>query len=945
MYKRAISVFCAVAVLLACILPMTLINATAEPLQDNSEMDSRSFPMWNFNAYNSLADMGKEWTRRWEGDTGEGVTLSIETDTANVYQKSGHSLKMVYNRKKALYSSPRVWHEATVTTMGDGFTFWLKSNEDTSLILVCLDAKWRGITTGKIPISAGENIVTVKFSDFKFMDSTTGSPDLSKVSQLQICPVGCDTGTFWIDEIGFSNAVSVVDIPDTVVNHEDGFSEYKTQAAIWKNKTSQNATVALEQEAAHYHKNATNLAANTEALKISYSGLSSAAYNVGYYYNDRMWVSPSSPHLYGENTVLSFWTWSSQPMTLFVSYMDNSITKGQLIQCKDTTVEIPAGEAITKIAMKDLVPAGQQMDYTYTYQLQFALKANTDSVSGTGTLYMDAFGFYDAGRVVINDPQYLAENSYTWWDFDNYNTIEDMGKEWTRRWEGETGEGITLAIETDPANVYGGNGHSLKMTYDRSKGLWSSPCVWHTGLVTTYGDGITFWIKSKEKTKIDVVCLDAKYRGAKVADIPLEIGQNVVTVKYSDFVFMNAVPGETPILSSISQLQFHPSGCNIGTMWLDSVSYSNVVDDGTNSYKSINPPENYKSWEDGVKTVGDNFESWPGDDDMKFCAEWYFDAAGWISLEKNSDGNTTLRMDYNFNNGQTSVLKSCSTFKGVDPNGGISFWAKTSEERYYAVLVDLGGSRIIAVIKGSVTGRYYQIPFSEFWYAGNINKSYSGGRDLLNVNGIEMMTDNSYNPPAAAASSECVLWLDDISFVDSLAYKRAGSVNYYENGVRLIADSNAFSTGVNPKVEIADITAAEQSTYLSQMKQATGFIRQYNINAYNIYDISAIPERSVELIFDIPDRINAGSVQLYQTYIDGSVAKRSATVGEDGKLHASVYKLGSYIMAYGAAGGAVVPKTGDRTLFAIFATIAALSSAGMLIVLRSRRVLSRGGQR
>ena len=63
--------------------------------------------------------------------------------------------------------------------------------------------------------------------------------------------------------------------------------------------------------------------------------------------------------------------------------------------------------------------------------------------------------------------------------------------------------------------------------------------------------------------------------------------------------------------------------------------------------------------------------------------------------------------------------------------------------------------------------------------------------------------------------------------------------------------------------------------------------------------ISAIPQKAVELIFDVPDGIAPEKVSIYQLFIDGTLAKRNnTTVTDDGKIKFNVYRLGDYVMGY-----------------------------------------------
>ena len=865
---------------------------------------------------------------KWINKKSENATLSIENEAEHYHSlatnvpQNKSAIKVAYTNLDSTASNVRFYYENRLSISeiapfiydeDSVISFWVWSDQSVNVKVTYMDfdsvtQKSVQCDTKVITLPAGESIVKIPMSEM----AKNGQELAYKYAyQLQFIIVSneesvTDNGTVFIDAIGFydkdtTNNIPYIPeniIPDTVATHEIGFSEVALDNSLWVNKKGETSAFSVETNSEHYHSGKTNVGLNKEAWKLSYTNLSATASNVNFYYNSGIKISNSDPYIFGDASVLSFWTYSEQPVDLKINYMDYSIDAGKSILCKPITVSIPAGESIVKIPMNDLAVDGNQMQYRHCYQLQFIVLANKDSYKAESTLWLDAIGFYDSSLVINDKPLTVPEDTYIWWNFDKDDTVEELNGEWTTRFEGEDKKGISLSIEKNSENTYGGKGNSLKIVYDRKLGYNGIPCIWHEDRMTAYGDGLVFWLKSEEKTNIRLVCLDASYDGVKSPSIPITIGYNIITVKWSDFEYLDAKMTGKPEMSNVSQLQIRPNGCNNGTFWLDQIGFSNVENDGSNSYYSLYPPTEYKKWYDGVSVVGDNFDAWPGDDDMKFCSEWYFDETGWISLAKN-DNNAILQMDYDFSNGKKSELINITQFKEVDPNGGISFWAKSSEERYYTVKLWLAERTISVIIKGSKEGRYYKIPFSSFWLSNKTGTSFvAEDKAAVTVQRLSIITDSTCNPPAMNASDKCTLWIDDIKFVDSADYKRAAAVDHYENGVCLKAPIEAFNTGITVKVEKNSVED-KKDEYLPKMAGAVKVGSLYKIEAIDTRGISVTPKVEVELIFDVPEGEKAEDVIIYQRFLDGSLSKRKSTIGDDGKVHLAVYRLGEYLMGFG----------------------------------------------
>lgn len=842
--------------------------------------------------------------------SGSGDNSAVRIEYQNL-DASASNVNFYYNKKlEKSTTAPYIYESDSV------LSFWVWSDQSVDIRMTYMDydktsqsAKQCGSKTVSIP--AGESLVKVNMTDFAKTDCDF---DYRYVNQLQFVVLSNSdsksaSGNVYIDAIGFYDADPANDIPkkpeppaipDTVVTHAVGFGEVIPDATKWMTKNGNNAEIILEDNAAHYHTGKTNVGTNTSAVKIAYKNLSSTASNVRFYNDSKIQLSTREPYTYGKDSVLSFWVFTEQAVDIKVSYMDWSNTEGKSVQCKTLTVSVPIGESLVKIPMKDFDPAGHEMGYRHVYQLLLTVMANDDSYKTEGNIWFDAFGFYDPNMVINDKPVSLPANSLTWWNFENSKTDEVKPDGWATRWAGPEGKGVEIALEKDTANVYGGKGQSLKVTYNQALGEKGYvPCVWAEQQLPSIGDGLFFWIKSEEQTTVRIIMADKNWQSCKVENVELKIGYNLVQVKWSDFAFTNADTAGKPDLSYIAQIQIRPNG-TMGTFWLDEAGFTNVVNDGSNDYYFVNPPTKYKGWNNGASTVADDFEKWTSSDDLGFCVAWYPNNGGEVSLVKN-EKNSYLKMEFDQIDGSKNELINVTEYKEIDPNGGISFWAKSSETRYYMLRVAVANQNAYVVFKGDTKGRTYNIPFSAFWMNNNVGITYAAPTNAASsVTRIVFTSDESCNSPAVANNdSEFTLCVDDIKFVDGAKFMRPSAIDYTENGVNLKADIDAFGSGVIPSITKTELTDAEKQEYLGKI-DAKGVIALYNILATNSYGKTQTPQKAVTLTFDVPEGMNASDLVLYQVFMDGSLSKRPVTVTEDGKLSSSVFRMGEYLLAYGA---------------------------------------------
>ena len=826
------------------------------------------------NEHTAISDFASGYNPQWDFETDdlgwkEHNTSSFALSKATDKSYKGSSLKLFYDAETAKDEFPRVLCSTnSVRTVGyDGIAVWVYSEED--ITLSCLGVMNNCGKTSQLNLSVkkGGQVLLFPFVEFSNFDAFKG--EVKTISQLQFMGINFKTDvTLYIDNIGlYKNA-------DMKASNENAYGSIGKSVRISTIEEQIMPAGTIQRFDLNFKSNLTDREKNK-------------------------WETEAT---------LAIWIKTNRAVNIKVGAgasvnWDPATGKNHWFSEVHT---VPKGESILRIPLTEFVNKQNGWSYTtdtpdwskYIGRLIFQVTSLNDIELD---MYIDQIALEYPVKVVPITPQYIADNTFVWWDFDQYEKTEDMGKDWQTRWAGENNEGITLDIEKDTQNVYGNSGNSLKLSYDSAFAEWGIPVVWHEEQMTAYGDGITFWLKSLENMEIDIYAAAVvtgvdKWPIVKVTGIPVKCGENVITVKYEDFVLDSKDGGEVPKFTKLAQFQIRLKKCTSGTAWLDSVGFSGVVNDGSNQYKFLNPPASYSKFENGVVSVTEDFEN-RQEDDLDFCTDWYYEDKGWITLE-NSAESKKLRMDYDMTE-KKSVLKNITYFEKVDPAGGISFWLKSSENRNFGVSLTLGGSNITVVIKGTTAGRIYNIPFSAFWDSRDINKSFSvANSNLVTVTRLEFATDSTFNPPANGVSPKCSVWIDDIKFVDSLSYKRAASVDYSENGVRLIASDEAFASGVSPKFSIVELSNEQKDKYIAQMKNVDTVWREFDLKAIDTNGVNAIPTRQVELIFDLDEGVEPQNVSVWQRYFDGSVLKINSKPSDDGKLHVQTYKLGNYILAY-----------------------------------------------
>lgn len=385
MLKKSISVFLSLATIIL-LFPIKSIaqNISTDVLHTDNFLVKEN--MESYDKYNSITDT-------WVSNS-EAVNISLES-SENCYGASGQSLKCLYNFSQtdsqtlSFYSNKSIYNEDMYgNPLGESsrFGFWISTDKDIRLQVRVVDSSsdWQNysLTTGYLKIPTGGSFVELDWSDFiasngnvyhKYYNLLQTQFIITKTETNQ-------TGTVYIDEIGI--------IPtDAVRSHSKGFTQAVLDSSKW---TAKNDLTSINDECIVRFCNACD---DELSLEVKYNELSASSVP-GFYYDGTINIQSEEPYIYGEKSVFSFWTYSTQAVKLNVSYKDTNIN-GALVQCKAVTVDIPKGQHITTLKMSDFIPENDTVLYKGVSQLEFSILPKSESAN-SGALYIDGVGFYDS---------------------------------------------------------------------------------------------------------------------------------------------------------------------------------------------------------------------------------------------------------------------------------------------------------------------------------------------------------------------------------------------------------------------------------------------------------------------------------------------------------------------------------------------------------------------
>ncbi len=339
----------------------------------------------------------------WNSMYSSAVSLSLETEnTSRIYGGSGRSLKCSYDFTKtengseaiSFYYNDKIYNE-DLNGIPLGYDsqlgFWIYTDSNINLFLTALDSVTYGtvVKTSTVALNEGAHFVTFDWKDFN--NNSTGIYDF--IYQLKFAFTSENsTGNIWIDQIG------IVQLDVGSVTHGDGFYEHIVADNKWVNKNESTATITSA-DGVSYHSGNTNITANTTALQVNYTSITNSS-KANFYYNSDLRINRNSyvagnvsDNLYGEDTVLAFWVRADKPLTLEFNYADKNLSNTTIYSNK-FTANLEAGESIITVPLADLMP-NKQAAYYWVYQLQLWI-SNIDTLPVSGSLYIDAIGFYNS---------------------------------------------------------------------------------------------------------------------------------------------------------------------------------------------------------------------------------------------------------------------------------------------------------------------------------------------------------------------------------------------------------------------------------------------------------------------------------------------------------------------------------------------------------------------
>ncbi len=930
MKKRIFCAFLAAAMLL-CLIPLSaLVGASgSHVLHDDTTVIKESI-----DRYADEAAMKAVWKTKNGGADGSAAVLSMETSAENTYAGNGKSGKLVYNTENAVDHIPIFWFDGSIRDLaGDGLALWVKSSQKLTLKMFTTYDWSHTVQSAEVEVPAGESIVKFPFAAMTKTDAT-------EFHQVQFLIMDADTptGTLYFDAVGCYTAPapsgSHVLHDDTTVIKEsiDRYADEAAMKAVWKTKNGgadgSAAVLSMETSAENTY------AGNGKSGKLVYN-TENAVDHIPIF-----WFDGSIRDLAGDG--LALWVKSSQKLTLkmFTTY-DWSHT------VQSAEVEVPAGESIVKFPFAAMT----KTDATEFHQVQFLIM---DADTPTGTLYFDAVGCYfpDAGdEPEVMDPtkRTHAADTFIWDDMD-YADIARAKQEWTTDNYNQNGEGCIGSLESDPENVYGGRGTSIKMTYDRTKSKWSAAAYVNWNDIGCHGDGLTFWLKSDRSGTIVVSCLDGDWKGLSKKNIPIIAGENIVTVPWSE---LKRADGSDAILTNIRQIVIGfddtvtPATAK-GTLWFDAFGFTGVTD-GSFAQIELDPPESFPGLVDGKVLAGEDFNSFTGDDDMEFILGWGCTSTANVELVEGSDKTNALRYTFKNEIGKNSNMACYTAFKNIDLGGSLSFRAKADSVFYVRLSITIGEDEYMTVVKTSTTEKTYQIPFTAFRKVSDRSVGMDTASDHTHdITQMTFVTGAIVDPPSihAALSGEWIV--DDIRFLSSeKEIERPKAFDLTAEGVRLQSEAGRFPVLTTVSITRTALTAQDTAEWLAAMgKDAESIDRMVEIRAKDMDGKSIEPDGQVRLTFDLPQGVSADRVTVWQCFLDGSVEKCVCTL-TDGKLMLDTYKLGSYAVVVNKAGAQTpdgdgsdptpAPTTGVALPLSALATAVGTAAGAAMLRRRKRR--------
>ena len=317
-------------------------NGTVSLSVDDSEnnLPEGTTVKWNFDADTEFG------TGNWKvkSDHASKLTGSLDETAENVYGGTGKSVKLESTGYSSIQSSEQI-----KVSNGEAIVAWVKSDRNTTIKAFGTANGWSNTTSLSLSVKQGVNILVFKFSDFV---CTTPVDAITVINQFQF--VIADSGTLWIDSIGYYTEPSV------------------------KSETNPNA-YGGEGQSIHY----TNASPSTDI-----------GGNCFFFKQSQINFQDKNGYVWGKDATLAIWIKTNRAIQIKLAGDDGYRYNSGKNRWESSVYDIPAGESILRVPLSDfstMLFASMAHDEPQTWawmgSILFYVKSATNS--GGLDIYVD----------------------------------------------------------------------------------------------------------------------------------------------------------------------------------------------------------------------------------------------------------------------------------------------------------------------------------------------------------------------------------------------------------------------------------------------------------------------------------------------------------------------------------------------------------------------------